>query len=317
MGNIERTVTFKEILAAKSVEALQRNMIAREVDLLRRESYVEQFKLMENRFGIRTLRKFESWSAFIEAAQRRNVIVHCGGRVTEQYLSVCKEEGVRFEREPVVGEELLVGPKYFNQAVEILYEVGLKLSQTLWRKLLPRNLEQADVDLIDRIYSELESEKWARAAMIGAFGVDCLPCHSSDEKKRILAINYAQALKWVGRECEARAVLGRFDWSGSDERFLLAVAVLHSDYERASELMRRIGVERGPTRKDYHQWPLFREFRKTGQFTKTYLEMFGEDFTTTSQRWNEQIARELSEERNLLAKANAPERADGSGSAPL
>ena len=83
-------------------------MLEKEIESLRRKSYIEQFKELETKFSIK-LTKFDRWPYFIESAQRRNLFTHCDGIVSKQYLDVCRDVNFKFDKVYKVGERLEIG----------------------------------------------------------------------------------------------------------------------------------------------------------------------------------------------------------------
>ena len=43
--------------------------------------------------------------------------------------------------------------------------------------------------------------------------------------------------------------------------------------------MRRIGSNSVPSKSDYKDWPLFKEYRKSEEFLEAFEEVFGEPFS--------------------------------------
>lgn len=58
---------------------------------------MEQFEVLQKRLELK-LTEFPHWRRFVEAAQRRNLLTHCDGIVSEQYLSVCRKPRAIFLR---------------------------------------------------------------------------------------------------------------------------------------------------------------------------------------------------------------------------
>ena len=87
-----------------SIEKIKSQFIEKEVESIRRESYIEQFNILENRFEIKTLKKFEEWSLFVEMAQRRNIMTHNDGVVSDQYLDICNAECDFFKADSFKGK---------------------------------------------------------------------------------------------------------------------------------------------------------------------------------------------------------------------
>lgn len=279
MKKLEYSFTAKDIIDCKSVKEFSDIVIEKELDTLRRESYPKQFKIFENRFDV-PLTKFANWPSFVECSQRRNVLTHCDGKVTRQYISVCKKEGYKFEKDIKVGNEMRLDSKYFFNAISLFYEVGLKLGQVLWRKQFPKELEYADKNLIETIYNLMVKEKWELAKNISKFALKEQPKIFNDEYKRIYIVNYAQAYKWSGDNSRAIKIISDVDWSSSTEEFKLAVSIIKDEFKSAAKLMEGIGRKGTLINKEgYIEWPLFREFRKSEEFLRVYKRIFRKDFT--------------------------------------
>ncbi|MBZ4414891.1 hypothetical protein [Myxococcus sp. RHSTA-1-4] len=284
LDSIDKSITLREILRSRSINDIKEQAISRDIEQIRRDSYSEQFKTLESRFGIKTLREFKNWSKFIECSQRRNLFTHCDGITSDQYIQVCKREGYSFSTEPPIGERLELRRDYFMDAIDIVYEVGLKLGQTLWRQALPNQLEALDTFLIAQAYSLLQQERWKLAEVIGDFGLSQKK-HSSDANRRILRINYAQAIKWSGDNTRAKDIINREDWSSCADDFQLCAAVLNDDIKKAVALMRKIGKSGAYVNQlNYSEWPIFRELRHTEEFKEAYRSIYNEALETTIQR---------------------------------
>lgn len=275
--NLNREIRLSEALQFDSIEDLRRAVLDKEIENLRRKSYSEQFKDMESRFSI-TLTKFDAWPTFIESSQRRNLFTHCDGVVSKQYLDACAEAGFKFKEPRSIGEQLSIGPDYFFAVCMVVTQVAVMLTQTLWRKTAPDEIEKADNHLTNLIFEFLQAEHWRNAISLSQFAVK-LPRISSNQMERIFAINYGIALKAIGKPDACKNMLAKMDWSAASYDFKLAHAVLCDHLEDARSLMLRIG-KKGELVSEfaYHDWPLFRDFRSTENFFSTYAEIYGYDF---------------------------------------
>lgn len=272
--SINREICLSEALQYSSLNELRHVVLEKEVESIRRKSYIDQFKEMEKIFSI-TLTKFEQWPAFVENTQRRNLFTHCDGVISEQYIKVCDSVGYKIKSDCKIGEKLKIGSKYFFSACQRITEVAVMLGQTLWRKMIPEELEAADHQLHSIIFDFLEMEQWSKAIELSKFCTN-LPKVSSDQIDRINAINYAIALRAVGNKDAAKKILNKKDWSATIYDFRMAYAILTDSYSEAAEIMRRIG-KKGELIFEiaYHDWPLFREFRETSEFLLAYEDVYG------------------------------------------
>jgi len=292
----ERSISFAEILASNSLEAIKNSVLEADIESIRRESYTKQFKSLESRFNVE-LRRFSNWKKFIEASQRRNLFTHCGGVVTEQYRQVCLEAGWEATELPTIGTKLELGPKYFMEVCEVMIETALKLGQVLWRKLFPEEAKEANEHLHGVQYDSLYVEMWHRAAMIGQFAKQPI-MRCTDMQQRLCIINLAIAQKFSGLGDAAARTLAEVDWSASIPEFRMAVEILSDRFQDAADVMRKIG-KRGElfTEHNCHTWPLFRDFRQSNEFAKAYEEVFGYPFT-------EELARQAEGAKSDAAKVD-------------
>jgi len=271
--SLNRTLEFSEILSADSIESLKLRILEDEIETLRRKSYSEQFASLTNRFSVK-LTSFERWPDFVEASQRRNLLTHCDGLVSEQYVLACKAAGVKESALPTVGSKIMLGRKYFISTCEMVAEVAVKSGQTLWRKTLPDQSEAADEHIRMVLYKALQARCWNRARIIGEFASSLR--NMSDQAQKIIVVNYSQALKRSGRRTEGIALANKVDWTASTNDFKLAHAVLTEDFGAAALLMHRIGKEGDLVKEhSYHTWPLFLEFRESSEFLTAYETIYG------------------------------------------
>ena len=301
---IKRDINCTEISGYSSIESLKRKIIDDYIEDLRRKSYVDQFIQLENLFSI-PLRKFEDWPAFIEAAQRRNLLTHCDGTVSEQYLKVCKDVGYNFNGDrPKIGTKLTVGAKYFLNASLLVQEVGIKLAHTLWRKLFESELETADQHLSELIYEYLVNAKLPAAVCLGEFAYSQKKI-SNEQWKLVISVNYCIALLQSGAHEKCGQIINAFDLSSALPEFRLAKAVLTRNFSEAARVMRLIGKEgEFINEMNYRIWPLFKEFRSTPEFQKAYKEIYRYDYLLEVKKVAAEKKHETPEIKSLGAAPN-------------
>jgi hypothetical protein len=276
----ERQITYSDLLEFGSIEAARDHIIEKEVETILRKSHSEQFDMLEKRFDLPLRTGLDVWPNFIEITERRNLFVHASGRVSAQYINVCKDHGVVHEEPITRGKELYVDQHYFNKAHACIVELGVKLVHTLWRKQLPDDRKAADQNLNIICYDLIAEKRWLPARRLLDFAVGQKKHHSEEERRRFV-INRAQAYKWSGDESTARKVILSEDWTASSDTFKLAVAVILDEYGNAASLMSAIGPAGRPNKHEYCDWPLFSVFRKTDAFLTKFAEVFNEQFQET------------------------------------
>ena len=274
----KRSMEVHEILNFTSIDELKDSIVDDEIESLLRESHIQQFAWLENKFGLQTLRKdLEIWPAFVEITQRRNLFVHSDGRVSKQYLKNCQEQGVSKLDGLAIGAQLEADISYVRRSADVFYEIAVKLSQVLWRKVQPRQIEQADLLLNEIAYTLLERKRYKLAVQILDFAFLTLKRHSNNEAKLRLLINRANAYRLSGNNQKCLDLISSEDWSATSLQFKLASTLLRGDIDRAVELMREMGANGEITKDSYRVWPLFEGARDDERFQKAFAEIFEED----------------------------------------
>jgi hypothetical protein len=270
----ERAMSFKDLAKFTTIEEARNSLIEAEVESLLRESHVNQFKALENKLKIKLTEGLASWPIFVELTQRRNLFVHADGVASAQYKRVCEEHGALPDGF-VPGGQLEASRDYLICAYKCIYEIGVKLCQVIWRKLIEKEISQADDALNEIAYELLQAEKYDLATRLLEFASDVVKKHSSDKSRRIFLINLAQAYKFGPVEKSARDAICRMDWSATGDNFKICLAVLDDDFVQASVIMRRIGTTGVVSKSSYLDWPIFKVFRETLEFKTVYTEIFG------------------------------------------
>lgn len=271
----EKNISFSLLKELGSIDAAFQHVIDKEVESVLRDSHSEQFKWLEKTCNVPLTKGLDSWPVFIELTERRNLFVHCDGIVSAQYLSNCKSHDCSLDKDTSIGSRLEADRKYLNEAFECLYEIAVKLTQVVWRKQFPNQLDDADSSLINVSFELLHEEKYSLAQKILGFGSGVLKKWASDSNRRIIAINHAQSYYHDGNKEKSDQILDKEDWSSCSDNFQICMHALKENFEIAETIMKRIGSQGLIREADYLDWPVFKEFRKTEVFQKTYTEIFG------------------------------------------
>jgi hypothetical protein len=312
--SIRREIALSDLLEFDSIKAVMLGMLEREIDAFRRESYVEQFSALERNFGIGTLRAFSEWPSFVEMSQRRNLMTHNDGRVSQQYMVICEREGFKFDKRPAIGDRLDLDRKYLNDTLFVIRKVGFMLAHTLWRKLFPDEADVANDALNQAIYELLVRKRWRSASQFGLFALqDNIASGMNDITKRIVLINTAIGLKQSENGEQAIRLLDSEDWSASIREFKLANAILRERYAEAADIMRNIG-KAGEIVKQlaYHDWPLFGAFRARKEFQRAYEDIYGIPFiqkvSQQAKARSAEISREMTQVDRSVDSGRQPSR---------
>lgn len=270
----EKTIKFSELSKFPSMEDARKTLIDREIETIVRMSHHEQFAWMEKAFDIKLKADQQLWSAFIELCERRNLLTHTGGIVSLQYLSNCQAHGIDVEGIRI-GEKLQVDGDYLQSSVAVIYEIGIKLCQTFWRKFVKSEVELADDHLNELGYDLIHGYAYSTAESLLRFGTN-LKKHANDSSRRRMVVNLANTIRLQKREDEANKLLDQEDWSAIDDQFKISVAAVRNNKSEVLSLMRSIGKNSRPSAEAYRTWPVFRGMKEDEDFMLAFEEVFEE-----------------------------------------
>jgi hypothetical protein len=278
LNSSDKQLTFSNLMDFGDVETAREYIIEKEIESVLRESHSEQFKWLERKLNIKLTKDLPIWPVFIEITQRRNLYVHNDGTVSNQYLKVCKDHKVNLEDDTKVGDSLSMNKEYFTLAFECIFEIGIKLSQVMWRNLTPKDIEKADYGLLDVSYELLYNEQYSLSKTILDFKEKYVKCSSNDLDLRLM-VNRALTYKWMGEEKLCREIVDSKDWTATSDIFKLAKQVLLEEYELAVETMKVLATHGNEIDQiAYREWPIFKEFRKQESFQKAFDELYEESY---------------------------------------
>lgn len=270
-----KEVPYADIFAFSSIDEVRSHLIDKEVESIIRESHVEHFRLIENKFDMKLRVGLDVWPSFVELCERRNLLTHTGGVVSRQYLKVCNEHKCQIDGVSL-GEKLKVSHKYYASSVRIVYEIGFKLASVLWRKFDPDDRGAADGAFNQATLNLIKMREYELAEGLIKFALNTFKTFSSDSVRRMMCVNLANSLRLQGRRDEAKGILSKEDWSATSDTFRLCVSAVQEDVENVLLYMKRIGSQGYPTKDDYKWWPVFRGMRRNPAFASAYFDVFGE-----------------------------------------
>ncbi len=272
---------FAELQAIGSIEAAKEQIIETKIENCLRDSHQDQFKEIASSIGVSNLKDFDNWPYFVEITQRRNLFVHSNGVVSNQYLSICKDEKVQLG-ELKKGDQLEVDRSYFNKAYEVFYEVAVKLSQMTMRVLLLKKdktcLEEIDKCMITNTFDLIVDGRYDVAIELANFALGERFNHNNKDRM-YLVLNRAQAYKWNGDEKKCQEMLAEEDFSACSSELKCPKYALEDNLDKVCEMMRSCGKNSEILKPEqYRTWPIFKGVRDKDKFRDTFKSIFGEDF---------------------------------------
>ncbi len=141
IDNSERSLSLSDLVKMGNIENARSHIVALEIEAILRTSHVDQFRYFEDRLKIPLRKDLLAWPKFVELTQRRNLLAHTDGVVSEQYIKICTEHKCDVAPETAVGTKLDIKRAYFRNSCHTILEVGVMLGYVLWNKLRPNDIE--------------------------------------------------------------------------------------------------------------------------------------------------------------------------------
>jgi hypothetical protein len=288
----DRTFTPKELLSFKSFDDVRESIVDGELDKLAYRSFEDRVEWIEKAINISPpiSEKHQSWDNLLELTQRRNLFAHTSGHVSKRYLEMGIERS--WSKEDLVeGKKLRVDPKYYNAAVRLAFEFGVKLVHVVRKKLGPKANPTADSYINDVGYRLLVRGDYDLAEKILSFAYDLRDVE--DRAKKMSCVNLANAKKLIDLENDCNDLLSSHDWTATSVDFHVCIAAVKGEVDKVVQLMHKIGKSKDVGEAAYREWPAFFHVRTDPKFIAAYEEIFGVLYRPSaklSDAWNDIVA---------------------------
>ncbi|MDQ0867903.1 hypothetical protein QFZ70_000376 [Arthrobacter sp. V1I9] len=271
LGDSNRSFTWKEITAFDTLQDLREHAIDKAVEKVLRESAEEWPKYIAEKFKI-VLPDLTKDAGLLEVFQRRNVIVHNGGRVSSIYLENVPKRNVPIK----LGQKLLVDEKYLTEAADKLLAVGLSVAANVGRLLLKngKGCDHIESTYGDVGYQLLQQERYWVVHQLSKS--QNLATYESDYSGLVIKINGWLAQKRLGKLEECRKEIEDWKTSTLAPIFQLAKLALLDDLEAGLKLVRELVASEALPQRHWAQWPLLAEIRQYEKDLSETAELGGQ-----------------------------------------
>ena len=262
LNNSERQLSFKEIVDFGTLEKAKEYIISKEIETLLRKSHKEQIIWFEKKLEINLQSDKQLLENFYEITERRNLFTHNNGIVNESYISNCKQLGCKISVN--LGDELDITEHYFSNSVNCLFEIGIKLTTTIWRILCPNENQDSEIAINNIAFNLISEDNYDLAIKMLNFPINYFH-NMTNANKLMLNINLAQCYLWKKDNIKCKKIIDEQDWSMCTADYKVCKAVLEQDFKTAVNILKNENT--GIQQNDLLEWPIFKELRKEKVFT--------------------------------------------------
>lgn len=256
-GLSDASISLTELEQIGNVDEAKRLIVDRKVDDLLRKSMDDWVTWFE-RIGVKLKDMPDEWASFVEIFARRNVVVHAGGRVTEQYLSILRSTGLRNSDLPKLGADLELDDAYLDTSSEHLLSCGVLLVAGTWLQLRKGDSEKAEGWIVSRTEQLLELEHLRAVRTISGTVLE----RSRGRLRRDTELAL-RTMSWVARrelgDIESvQKEVREWDSSGIDLKYAHARAVLLDDDDKSVLQIKQLLERKSLTSVELVASPMYR-----------------------------------------------------------
>jgi hypothetical protein len=238
----DASISLAELESIGDVAEAKQVIINRKIDDLLRKN-IDDWAAWFERIDVKWKDMTDDWSRFSEIFSRRNVVVHAGATVTEQYLSGLRSAGWNKAALPSVGDKLELDDAYLQESSEQLLSFGVLLVGGTWLQLRKGETLKAESWIKTRTEQLLELEHFAAVSTICATVLSRARGRLRRDNELALKTMSWVARRELGDVEEVQKEAREWDSSGINLRYAHAKAVLLEQDDKAvaqiSTLMER------------------------------------------------------------------------------
>lgn len=277
LSGSEKTISYKLLLTMDSIDNARNALISDILDELFRGSHISQLEYLRKTFKLDVKKEIENtYKNFVEVTERRNILIHCEGKVSKQYLNVCNENGISANVTESI--KLEIDEDYFIRSCDTLLEMSLKIGYSIWKKQAKTEKDIADDYLLQVCNNLILDKKYDLATSIidYALNFEIKPNNLYTHHFKIYKLSI---LKIQGKTVELNKGLTE-DWSSVKNSIALALHVLNNSFDKAISLMKKMGNDEQEIDSTlYYNSVVFKDLIEKVEFKEAYREIYDRDFT--------------------------------------
>ncbi|PEQ84665.1 hypothetical protein CN481_22115 [Bacillus sp. AFS006103] len=269
LTGVEKEFSFNDLRNFNNLDEIIEAVRNKRVDSVLRNSLEDWVKFFKNNFKVDFKITVSEWDQFNEIFQRRNTLVHNGGRMSNQYIKkVSKSYLAKNQIRVKEGNQLYVNEEYLNSAIDLFLTSGISLIAIVWGKLCPDENKNRNELLHNIVYRLMLNEEWKPAAEIELFLIRHINNDDLTTK-----FNYWLAMKNLDRLDEVYKEMNQHWKSGFNPKYELCYYGILDDKEQFYNCLPK-AVNHGLTQRNLLEWPMFEGIRKDEEFLNKVTSLF-------------------------------------------
>lgn len=261
-GIQKKTMTLSELKSFGTVPDAEKYLIDIKIEEVLRGSFDSWLNLLKSELSLKLGYVTSIENELVEIYQRRNILVHNGGKVNSIYLSKVHEAQ---RKDLKLNDAINIDKEYLDSSIRKLQKTFILIASELWKKLDKDDKKRGDV-LTDIIYENLLKSRWDICEGLCHFIINDSKLEPID--RLVAQLNYWLCKKRTGKFNEVKEELLKTDFSDKKEIFQLGLYALKDDNKSFFETLpialdsKQLNIER------LEEFPIFQELRATEDYKK-------------------------------------------------
>ncbi len=259
LGSDQKEFSLDDLQSFGSISDAATAVIDRRVDAFLRSGLGDWESWFRRNLKLELSSLALDWDETVEMIQRRHILVHNGGRVSQLYLD---NVSPRFHK--TIGTELVLDESYIRRAIDLGTVLAVLLTMSIWARLVPHESSAAAQRCHERVYLLMKRGRWEAVKVTCELGRKGISARSADQI--IFQMNEWLARKRIGGDEQLSKEISSFDDSALAPRFALARNALLDSHEAAKAAAEQ-GLSSGNVSIDeLLDWPVLAELRSSPDF---------------------------------------------------
>lgn len=265
-GINKKSLTLEDLKTFETVRDAERFLVDQKIESILRGSFKDWVQVLKNDLNLKLKFLDSYYDDLTEIYQRRNLLVHNGGKVNSIYLSkISKSHKSEFN----IDDKLTVEKEYLENAIDQFHLIFILIASELWQKLEPES-EHRGKYLMDLGYDYLVKNNWTVSKTANEFLM-------TDDKMPVASKTAAQLNSWlcdknnVGKE-KAFELYKDVDYSDKSLLFQVALNALKDEQEFCIKNFGQLLKSEDLLPEDLMTFPIFEEIRQEENFKEFALE---------------------------------------------
>jgi hypothetical protein len=273
VGTKDKFFSLEDLKAFASIEDAKKHLVDTKVENILRDSFDDWISFLKEKVKLSMGYLNTEKDKIVEIYQRRNIVVHNGGKINYIYLSKVSEE---LRKDKSVNDEIFITRDYLDQSISLFERIFILIAAELWKNQLPTDNKRSET-LIELAFSYLLKERWRIAEGLSFFVMN--DKQLSEKNQLFGKLNYWQSVKWQGRFNEVKDDIEKADFSGKDSLIRLGYFALLDRTDDFFNLLPEVINSESISYDSLDIFPIFREIRKDEryiEFKEENMDKFSE-----------------------------------------